>query len=139
VQVQSPKASARNAVELLGSGTTERPNAFLSRVPISTKASLGAGVEKDRGSAGPVLRSVCAADRTADHISGSSPDHDFARSKTGLLEKFRSTLGRSVGHTTADGICPPGRTAYVLDANVPKQRLASLIALRSGTAPLDPW
>src|SRR5690606_531321 len=36
------------------------------------------------------------------------------------------------------GNMPPAALRMILDANVPKERIASLVALRSGTAPLDP-
>jgi len=57
-----------------------------------------------------------------------------------LLEKFSvdSWADAVARHHIRFGSLPPTPMRMVLDANVPKEKLASLIAVRAGTAPLPP-
>jgi acyl-coenzyme A synthetase/AMP-(fatty) acid ligase len=60
--------------------------------------------------------------------------------KLALFDKFKveewvEAIGR---HRTKVANAPPAALRMVLDANVPREKFASLVALRTGTAPLDP-
>jgi long-chain acyl-CoA synthetase len=57
-----------------------------------------------------------------------------------LLEKFSvdGWVEAVVRHKVRFGSLPPTPMRMVLDANVPREKLASLLAVRAGTAPLSP-
>jgi len=145
VQVQSPeKLRTEMLVEMLSSGTTGPPKRIpLARANFNQSFRSAQAYEKDRGSAGPVLRSgVRLQTAPLTHISGLFTGlMTYAEGrKLVLLEKFSvDSWVEAVERTRPRiGNLPPAALRMILDANVPKERLASLIALRSGTAPLDP-
>ena len=76
------------------------------------------------------------------HISGISAALMTlaAGRKLALFDKFQvdewvAAIGR---HRTKLANAPPAALRMVLDADVPREKLATLRALRTGTAPLDP-
>jgi long-chain acyl-CoA synthetase len=131
-------------VEMLSSGTTGPPKRIpLARSNFNQSFRSAQAYEKDRGSAGPVLRSgVRLQTAPLTHISGLFTGlMTFAEGrKLVLLEKFSVDSWVAAVERTRPriGNLPPAALRMILDANVPKARLESLIALRSGTAPLDP-
>jgi acyl-CoA synthetase (AMP-forming)/AMP-acid ligase II len=133
------------AIEMLTSGTTGTPK----RIPLARskfeKALLSAAAyEKGRDEdAAPRLRSgVTPVFAPIAHIAGITGvmNNLLAGRKVSLLEKFtvdglRDMLAR---HKPRVVTAPPAALRMFMDANVPKEELASLSAWRSGTAPLDP-
>jgi long-chain acyl-CoA synthetase len=131
-------------IEMLTSGTTGTPK----RVPLGVtnfEESIRSANVYERGrreSKNPSLRSgvrIITAPLT--HISGISAALMSLASgrKICLLEKF--AVGPWVAaverHQAKVVNAPPAALRMLLDANVPRESLASLIALRAGTAPLD--
>ena len=143
---EQPSDSLRpeTMIEMLSSGTTGPPKRIpLLRSSFNQSFRSAQAYEKDRGSAGPVLRSgVRLQTAPLTHISGLFTGlMTFAEGrKLVLLEKFSVDSWVAAVERTRPriGNLPPAALRMILDANIPKERLASLIALRSGTAPLDP-
>jgi len=131
-------------LEMLSSGTTGPPKRIpLGRSNFNQSFQSAQAYEKDRGSAGPVLRSgVRLQTAPLTHISGLFTGlMTLAEGRQlVLLEKFSVDGWVEAVERTRPRIAnlPPAALRMILDANVPKARLASLAALRSGTAPLDP-
>lgn len=131
-------------VEMLSSGTTGTPKRIpLTRNSFNLSFQSAQAYEKNRGGDGPVLRSgVRLQTAPLTHISGLFTGlMTFAEGrKLVLLEKFSvESWTKAVERTKPRiGNLPPAALRMILDANVPKEQLESLIALRSGTAPLDP-
>jgi long-chain acyl-CoA synthetase len=133
------------AIEMLTSGTTGTPK----RIPLARKkfetALLGAAAyEKGRDADdAPRLRSgVVPVFAPMAHIAGVTGvmNNLLAGRKVSLLEKFtvdglRDMLAR---HKPKVVTAPPAALRMFMDADVPKEELASLSAWRCGTAPLDP-
>lgn len=133
------------AVEMLTSGTTGPPKRIPMRRATLEEAVFGAArFEKGRGeSDAPRLRKgVQLVMAPFSHIGGlfALLNAVVAGRSIALLPKF-----------TVDGFCdavrrhgikaastPPAALKMIYDADVPKEDLASLMAFRSGTAPLDP-
>lgn len=133
------------AVEMLTSGTTGIPK----RVALSRRdfeaALRGALVyEKGRGDgAAPVLCSgVSLHNAPLSHISGmfGMLNTLLAGRRLVLFERFDVQAWRDavVRHRPRVASLVPAALRMVLDANVPREDLASLSALRTGTAPLPP-
>lgn len=57
-----------------------------------------------------------------------------------LMEKFSMTEWRSAvrEHRPVTVGAPPAALRMILDANIPKEEIASLVSISAGTAPLDP-
>jgi acyl-CoA synthetase (AMP-forming)/AMP-acid ligase II len=133
------------AIEMLTSGTTGTPK----RIPLSAssleKALLSAAAfEKGRGEdAAPKLRGgVQIVSAPLAHIAGITGilNNVLAGRKICLLEKF--TVSGFVDAVTRYrpkvAGAPPSALRMILDADVPQDALSSLVAFRTGTAPLDP-
>jgi acyl-CoA synthetase (AMP-forming)/AMP-acid ligase II len=140
----NPRAQG-TAIEMLSSGTTGTPK----RIPLSTgkfeHALLGAAsFEKGRGESSEYqLRSgVQIVTAPLAHIAGITGvmNNLLAGRKICLIEKFTVEAFRDavVRHRPKVAGAPPSALRMLLDANLPKEDLASLIAYRTGTAPLDP-
>jgi acyl-coenzyme A synthetase/AMP-(fatty) acid ligase len=132
------------AVEMLTSGTTGTPK----RVPLKLKtlqdAVIGAGVYDNRTEAeGAKLRGgVQILHASYAHISGifGMFNNLAAGRRACLLERFQldAWLDAVRRHRPKVAGGPPAALRMIMDADVPKADLASLIVFRTGTAPLDP-
>jgi acyl-CoA synthetase (AMP-forming)/AMP-acid ligase II len=135
---------AGTALEILTSGTTGTPK----RIRISYQTmedSIVDGTNSDGKAEKPAF-----ALKTAPivmfaplmHVSGlfGTLLAVFEGRPLVLLEKFSVDGWASAiaGHKIRFSSLPPTPMRMVLDANVPKDKLASLIAVRAGTAPLPP-
>jgi acyl-CoA synthetase (AMP-forming)/AMP-acid ligase II len=133
------------SIEMLSSGTTGTPK----RIPLTTRkfehALLGAAsFEKGRGEGSEFrLRSgVQIVTAPLAHIAGITGvmNNILAGRKVCLIEKFTVEAFRDavVRHRPKVAGAPPSALRMLLDANLPKEDLSSLVAYRTGTAPLDP-
>jgi long-chain acyl-CoA synthetase len=137
--------SAGVAIEMLSSGTTGTPK----RIPLPTrnleKALAGAAsYEKGREpGAPPKLRSgVQIVTAPLAHIAGITGlmNNLLAGRKVCLIERFTVEGFRDavVRHRPKVAGAPPSALRMLLDADIPKEDFSSLVAYRTGTAPLDP-
>ena len=133
------------AIEMLSSGTTGTPK----RIPLSSRkfehALLSAAsFEKGRGEGDDFkLRSgVQIVTAPLAHIAGITGvmNNVLAGRKVCLIEKFTVEAFRDavVRHRPKVAGAPPSALRMLLDANLPKEDFSSLVAYRTGTAPLDP-
>jgi long-chain acyl-CoA synthetase len=133
------------AIEMLTSGTTGTPK----RIPLSARSlekalMSAAAFEKGRDAdAAPKLRSgVQIVSAPLAHIAGITGvmNNILAGRKISLLEKFTVAgfVDAVTRHRPKVAGAPPSALRMILDANVPKEALSSLLAFRTGTAPLDP-
>ena len=133
------------AIEMLSSGTTGKPK----RIPLPLrnleKALAGAAsYEKGRGpDAAPRLRSgVQIVTAPLAHIAGITGlmNNLLAGRQVCLIEKFTVEGFRDaiVRHRPKVAGAPPSALRMLLDADIPKEDFSSLVAYRTGTAPLDP-
>lgn len=133
------------AIEMLSSGTTGTPK----RIPLTTRkfehALQGAAsFEKGRGESDtPRLRGgVQIVTAPLAHIAGITGvmNNLLAGRKICLIEKFSVEAFRDavVRHRPKVAGAPPSALRMLLDANLPAEDLSSLVAYRTGTAPLDP-
>lgn len=133
------------SIEMLSSGTTGTPK----RIPLSTRkfehALQGAAAfEKGRteGDAPRLRGGVQIVTAPLAHIAGITAvmNNILAGRKICLIEKFTVEAFRDavVRHRPKVAGAPPSALRMLLDADIPKEDLASLIAYRTGTAPLDP-
>lgn len=133
------------AIEMLTSGTTGAPK----RIPLPyrnlEKALLGAAAfEKGRSSNdAPTLRSgVQIVSAPMAHIAGVTAvmNNILAGRRICLLDKFSVEGFRDavVRHRPKVAGAPPSALRMIMDADIPREDLSSLIAYRTGTAPLDP-
>jgi long-chain acyl-CoA synthetase len=132
-------------IEMLTSGTTGAPK----RVPLRRKAferSMISAMSYEKGRKPddpPQLRSgIQLLTNPMTHIGGMW--HALSTILGGrricMVEKFSVGAWRSavVRHRPKIAGAVPAGLRMILDANLPKEDLASLVALRSGAAPLDP-
>ncbi|ACG78940.1 AMP-dependent synthetase and ligase [Phenylobacterium zucineum HLK1] len=132
------------AVEMLTSGTTGAPK----RVPLKARtleqAVIDAGVyDNRRPDDPPKLRGgVQILNAPFAHISGVFGLFNCvaAGRKSCLLGRFtvESWVDAVRRHRPKVAGAPPSALRMILDADVPKEDLSSLVAFRAGTAPLDP-
>jgi long-chain acyl-CoA synthetase len=133
------------AIEMLTSGTTGTPK----RIPLQAykfeKALLSAAAyEKGRDEdAAPRLRGgVTIVFAPLAHIAGVTGvmNNLLAGRKICLIDKFTVEAFRDAvsRHRPKVVTAPPAALRMIMDADVPKEDLASLVAYRTGTAPLDP-
>lgn len=133
------------AIEMLTSGTTGVPK----RIPLSSrnfeKALMSAAAyEKGRGEdAAPRLRrGVQVVTAPLAHISGMTGvmNNVLAGRQICLIDKFsvEAFVDAVSRHRPKVAGAPPSALRMILDADVPKEALSSLVAYRTGTAPLDP-
>jgi long-chain acyl-CoA synthetase len=132
-------------IEMLSSGTTGKPK----RIPLLTKNfergfAAGNAYEKRREDADkPLLRSgVVFLTLPFTHISGlwAVIQSVAAGRRTFLLEKFNLEQWHAgvLRHRPKLLSGPPTMLRMILDANLSKEDLSSIVAIRTGTAPLDP-
>lgn len=138
-------SASGTAIEMLTSGTTGAPK----RIPLAyrnlEKALMGAAAfEKGRGEAEtPKLRSgVQIVTAPIAHIAGITAvmNNILAGRRICLLEKFNVEGFRDavVRHRPKVAGAPPSALRMIMDANIPREDFSSLLAYRTGTAPLDP-
>jgi len=133
------------AIEMLTSGTTGTPK----RIPLAYRnfeqALLSAAsYERGRGEDdAPRLRSgVQIVTAPMAHIAGITGvmNNILAGRKICLIDRFTVEAYRDAirRHKPKVATAPPSALRMFMDANVPKEEIASLVAWRCGTAPLDP-
>lgn len=133
------------AIEMLSSGTTGTPK----RIPLAYRSFEralrdAAGYERGReAGASPRLRSgVQIVTAPLAHISGMTGvmNNLLAGRKICLIERFTVEAFRDavMRHRPKVAGAPPSALRMLLDADIPKEDFASLVAYRTGTAPLDP-
>jgi acyl-CoA synthetase (AMP-forming)/AMP-acid ligase II len=133
------------AIEMLTSGTTGAPK----RIPLPyrnfEKALLSAAAfERGRGEGdAPRLRGgVQIVTAPLAHIAGVTGvmNNILAGRKICLIDRFTVEAFRDavVRHRPKVAGAPPSALRMILDADIPKEDLSSLVAYRTGTAPLDP-
>ncbi len=133
------------AIEMLTSGTTGAPK----RIPLPyrnlEKALLSAAAfEKGRREdSAPRLRSgVQIVSAPLAHIAGITAvmNNILAGRSICLLEKFTVEGFRDalVRHRPKVAGAPPSALRMIMDADIPPEDFSSLLAYRTGTAPLDP-
>jgi acyl-coenzyme A synthetase/AMP-(fatty) acid ligase len=132
------------AIEMLTSGTTGAPK----RIPLAAaafeRAINQAGVFDGRGGddAPQLRRGVLLISGPLTHLSGVFNVVNCAASgrQACLLERFAvdSWVDAVRRHRLKVAWAPPSGLRMILDAGVPKEDMSSLVALRTGTAPLDP-
>jgi acyl-coenzyme A synthetase/AMP-(fatty) acid ligase len=137
-------ASPGIAIEMLSSGTTGAPK----RVPLKASSFAQgideAGVFEGRGPGEPprLRRGVLLVCGPFTHLSGVFNVVNCVASgrQMCLLERF--TVDQWVGavrrHKLKVAWAPPSGLRMIVDAGVPKEDLATLLTLRTGTAPVDP-
>lgn len=131
-------------IEMLTSGTTGAPKRIPLEARTLERAVIDAGLYDNRRPEDPPrLRSgVTVFNAPFVHISGIFGLFNTIAGgrKLALLDKF-SVEGWADAvrrHRPKVASAPPSALRMILDANVPKEDLASLVAFRTGTAPLDP-
>jgi acyl-coenzyme A synthetase/AMP-(fatty) acid ligase len=131
-------------LEMLTSGTTGTPKRIPMQSGTLEEAIVNAGAYDGRGpDAAPKLRpGVMVLHASFAHMSGifGITNTFVAGRKVALLEKFAvgpwaDAIRR---HKPKVASAPPTALRMILDAKVPKEDLASLVAFRTGTAPLPP-
>lgn len=131
-------------LEMLSSGTTGAPKRIpLAREVFNQSVKSAQAYEQGRESDAPVLRSgVRLQTAPMTHISGMFTGlMTLAEGrKLALMEKFSVAAWVDAVERVKPriGNLPPAALRMILDAKPPRERLASLVALRSGTAPVDP-
>ncbi len=141
-----PRATSPGvAVEMLTSGTTGRPKRVPFRAEAMEKAVLAALNFEAGRKAGdaPVLRpGVQLLTGPMSHIGGllAFLNAILSGRRSCLLERFTvETFHDAVRrHRPKVAGAPPAGLKMLLDADLPREDFASLSALRTGTAPLDP-
>lgn len=133
------------AVEMLTSGTTGPPKRIPMRRRMIEEAVFGAArFEKGRGEddAPRLRRGVQLVMAPFSHIGGLFALLNAVVAGRGMallpkftVEGFRDAVKR---HGIKAASTPPAALRMIYDADVPKADLASLMAFRVGTAPLDP-
>jgi long-chain acyl-CoA synthetase len=133
------------AIQMLTSGTTGTPK----RIPLARRTfekSLEDAMvyEKDRNPDDPpkLRPGVTIQQMPFVHISGifGVAGNALAGRQTCLLERFTVEGWHDAvkRHRPRVASAVPTALRMILDANIPKEDLSSLVALRSGTAPLPP-
>lgn len=133
------------AIEMLSSGTTGKPKRIpLPRRNLEKALAGAASYEKGRDpGAPPALRSgVAVVTAPLAHIAGITGlmNNLLAGRKVCLIERFTVEGFRDavVRHRPKVAGAPPSALRMILDADIPKEDFSSLVAYRTGTAPLDP-
>ncbi|MEM8935340.1 MAG: fatty acid--CoA ligase family protein [Pseudomonadota bacterium] len=132
-------------IEMLTSGTTGKPK----RIPLKRDAyadSFKSAMSYEKGRAPedpPKIRSgLQMVVSPLSHIGGlwGALSSFAAGRRICLLEKFsvENWCGAVVRHRPKVAGAVPAALRMILDANVPKEDLRSLVAVRTGTQPLDP-
>jgi acyl-coenzyme A synthetase/AMP-(fatty) acid ligase len=131
-------------IEMLTSGTTGTPK----RIPLKAKnfarMVLDAALFENRDIEAPprLSRAVTISNTPFSHIGGifSLFVTLSAGRKSCMLDRFRveEFVDAVQRHKPKVAGAPPSALRMILDAKVPKEALASLVAFRTSTAPLDP-
>ncbi len=132
-------------MEILTSGTTGAPKRISLSIAVFEASLNGANAyeRKRQDKTKPTLRSgVRIVTAPLTHISGiSAALMSLAGGrKICLMEKFEinAVVDAIKRHKVKVFNAPPTALRMLLDADIPREDMASLVALRSGTAPLDP-
>lgn len=132
-------------IEMLTSGTTGAPKRIPLKRSAFEKSFAGAlSYEKDRkeGEAAKLRPGTTILSNPMTHIGGlwGALTCIAGGRKACLLEKFTVESWRDaiVRHQPKVAGAVPAGLRMILDANIPKEDLSSLVALRTGAAPLDP-
>jgi acyl-CoA synthetase (AMP-forming)/AMP-acid ligase II len=144
----SATASAREftpgiAVEMLSSGTTGTPKRIrLARRSLSRSLYAGARYESGDPDETRLRTSAQIAWTPLVHIAGlwNAIYGLYNGRRLALMERFDLDLWHSalVRHRPRFASFPPSALRMVLERDFPKEDFTSLLAVRSGTAPLDP-
>jgi len=132
------------AIEMLTSGTTGVPKRIPLKAASLDKGVAAAGVYDGRKPGDPprLRGGVQIVNSPFAHISGvfSLFNCVAAGRSSCLLDRFsvESFTDAVRRHRPKVAGAPPSALRMILDAEVPKTDLASLVAFRAGTAPLDP-
>lgn len=131
-------------IEMLTSGTTGTPKRIPLKAENFEKMILDAAVFESRNPDEEVRlsRSVSILNTPFSHIGGifSLFTCFSAGRKACLLERFTvdSFVDAVARHRPKAAGAPPSALRMILDADVPKEKLSSLVVFRTATAPLDP-
>lgn len=132
------------AIEMLTSGTTGAPKRIPLKMKTLEQSLFDAAVYDNRKADDPpkLRPGISLVNHPYAHISGifALVNAVAAGRKVTLLERFSvdGWVGAVKRHRLKVAGAPPSALRMILDANVPKEDLSSLIAYRTGTAPLDP-
>ena len=131
-------------IEMLSSGTTGTPKRIPLKATSFAKGIEEAGVFEGRkpGEPARLRRGVLLVCGPFTHMSGVFNIVNAAASgrQVCLLEKFTvdTWVDAVRRHQLKVAWAPPSGLRMILDKGVPKEDLASLLTLRTGTAPVDP-
>lgn len=132
-------------IEMLTSGTTGVPKRIPLKRAAFDKSFIGAlAYEKDRNPDDPpkLRQGTVILSNPLTHIGGlwGAVTCIAAGRKACLLEKFSVPVWRDaiVRHRPKLIGAVPAALRMILDADIPKEDLSSLVAIRTGAAPLDP-
>lgn len=132
----------RVALEMLTSGTTGPPKRIKLRYRTVERAVLDAGVYDGRGSEPKLRGGTSVLSAPFAHIAGvfGLLNNLSAGRKVALLDRFTvpGWVDAVSRHRPRVASAPPSALRMILDADVPKEALDSLTAVRTGSAPLDP-
>jgi len=131
-------------IEMLTSGTTGTPK----RIPLKSanfaRMIMDAALFESRTTEGipPLRKSVTILNTPFSHIGGLFGLFTClsAGRKACMLERFQVEpfVEAIARHRPKTVSAPPSGLRMILDADVPREKLASLVVFRTGTAPLDP-
>jgi acyl-coenzyme A synthetase/AMP-(fatty) acid ligase len=136
--------SPGTVIEMLSSGTTGTPKRIPLKATSFAKGIEEAGVFEGRkpGEPARLRRGVLLVCGPFTHMSGVFNIVNAAASgrQVCLLEKFTvdGWVDAVRRHQLKVAWAPPSGLRMILDKRVPKDDLASLLTLRTGTAPVDP-
>jgi acyl-CoA synthetase (AMP-forming)/AMP-acid ligase II len=131
------------AIEMLSSGTTGKPKRIkLARRSLSQSLYTAAKAESRNPNTIELRTSVQLQWLPLAHISGiwNAMYALYNGRRISLLERFDVDQWHRllVRHRPKFANFPPSALRMVMDRNFPKEDFSSLIAIRTGTAPLDP-
>lgn len=131
------------AIEMLSSGTTGKPKRIkLARKSLSQSLYTASKAESRNPNTVELRTSVQLQWLPLAHISGiwNAAYALYNGRRLSLLERFDVDDWHRllVRHRPKFANFPPSALRMVMDRNFPKEDFASLIAIRTGTAPLDP-
>lgn len=147
--LEAPKGEGLNreapgiAIEMLTSGTTGIPKRIPLKASSFERGIIEAGVYDRRGPDDPprLRGGVQILNSPFAHISGVFGLFNCVASgrSSCLLDRFKvETFADALRrHRPKVAGAPPSALRMILDAKVPKDDLSSLVAFRTGTAPLD--
>lgn len=131
-------------IEMLTSGTTGTPKRIPLKARNFERMILDAAVfeKRDVNEAPRLRKAVSILNTPFSHIGGLFGLFTClsAGRRACMLERFQVApfVDAIERHRPKAVSAPPSGLRMILDADVPKEKLASLVAFRTGTAPLDP-